>query len=520
LLPKGSFLTTTDENNVESSSNNDPLHTSAAAAAAAAVTASVTIMSKQKLPAYGSERFWMLSELQQAAHSVRFLSDLGSRENHHDDDYHDNDKAMQNQPDPTRIPSPRDIITIQQDANHHQHHSVAPFLILYILWGHEHSDPTISASSSSSLSGPSAFVERIVLPAVNTIRQHYQIVPSDGALATSNTTTPTKDPPDQFHHHQQQQQQQQVGFRRASSFATPPRRSKELDPLNTPFTITSASNNLPSASLYLVIDRVQPSSHDRNDNHDHTDHHREPILSLDPDESEEKLAEHLARNVATHPALRGCVEGITTGVSNHVRAAPGLEAIIHAVTLGSSDRRRHGNTDDPSSQRSLLEVIAPSSDDLLGLQNSQITDAVQGISQSLIIAEWNGRGNLQSYARRAQARWNRQHNVPDHCVKALRPEVRLPPRRIRRTRQVLESARNRVMTSGRRAAHRLWLPPTHMRKTIRWVHQTIREQGWDLLAWTVILAYVAFHCPRERQQIMLWLCYLADQARDQITAAR
>jgi hypothetical protein len=457
-------------------------------------------MSKQKLPAYGCERFWMLSELQQAAHSVRFLNDMASNDNNSDGD---DDKSQQDEMEPMRISSPRDIIMIQQETNHRHDHSVAPFLILYILWGPENSDPTSALSYSS---GPSAFVERIILPAVNTIRQHIHLIPSDGATVITATTKGLSD--------------QQTGFRRASSFATPPRHSNELDTLNSPSTTTSASN-LPSASLYLVVDRVQPASHDNSNNHhEHTDH-REPVLSLDHDDSEEKLAEHLARNVATHPGLRGCVEGITVGVSNHVRAAPGLEAIIHAVTLGSSDRRRHATTSDSSSQRSLLGVISLSSDDLLGLQNSQITDAVQGISQSLIIAEWNGRGNLQSFARRAQALWNRQHNVPDHCVKALRPEVRSPPRRIRRTRQVLENARDRVMTSGRRAAHRMWLPHRQMRILTKWMlNKIFTEQGWDLLALIVIFAYVAFHCPRERQQIMQLLCYLADQARDQITAAR
>ena len=111
------------------------------------------------------------------------------------------------------------------------------------------------------------------------------------------------------------------------------------------------SSEPPTCSVYLVIDRQG---------------------------TETALAEQLARTASSHPILRQHTEGITVGVASHPRAAPGLEAIVEAILVGNRDRR--------NLSQSLLGVLSPHPEHLLGLQDPQKTDAAQGVQQSLICA--------------------------------------------------------------------------------------------------------------------------------------
>ena len=111
------------------------------------------------------------------------------------------------------------------------------------------------------------------------------------------------------------------------------------------------------------------------------------------------LAQTLARRVARTVELRTFVEGITVGVANHVRAAPGLEVAMESVSIGSKTRRRYDND-----SRSFVGVICYHPDDLLGLADTE-TDAAQDVMQSITCAEWSGCGDLKSFASRAHAQW-------------------------------------------------------------------------------------------------------------------
>lgn len=184
----------------------------------------------------------------------------------------------------------------------------------------------------------------------------------------------------------------------------------------------------PTTSLYLVVDRQGTDT---------------------------ELAEQLARTAASHPVLRQYTEGITVGLANHQRAAPGLEAIVEAVLVGNRDRR---------SVSSLLGVVSPHPDHLLGLQEFHTTDAAQGVQQTLITAEWNGRGNLQTYAHRAHAVWRMQHNLPPLRTVPVKRKV---PRRIRP---------DKVMTG---------LP-----------HNFLEDCFLDGLACLVVCVYMVFHFGR------------------------
>jgi hypothetical protein len=119
-------------------------------------------------------------------------------------------------------------------------------------------------------------------------------------------------------------------------------------------------------------------------------------------------AEKLCRQVAQ--SFRCSLEGVTVGISNHVRAAPGLEACLDAVGVGARDRRRFISPD----EKSPVGLVALHPQDLLGLENQQVTDAVQGVLQSRTCAEWNGNGNLVTFARRAHSAWCVTHHVTEN----------------------------------------------------------------------------------------------------------
>jgi hypothetical protein len=50
--------------------------------------------------------------------------------------------------------------------------------------------------------------------------------------------------------------------------------------------------------------------------------------------------------------------------------------------------------------------------DLLGLQDDQITDAVDGVSQNIITAEWMGQGDIYMFALRAHMMWKQTYGSP------------------------------------------------------------------------------------------------------------
>jgi hypothetical protein len=144
------------------------------------------------------------------------------------------------------------------------------------------------------------------------------------------------------------------------------------------------------------------------------------------------LAEELARKVAKDPKLRHLCEGITVGVSNHERAAPGLEACVNAICIGEKDRRKEheANPQKVSSTKSLMGVMAVDPDECLGLQSADETDAAQGVLQARVCAEWNGQGNLQTFSERARKSWRLKHGLLPE------PEMTGPKRRkIPRRRQ-------------------------------------------------------------------------------------
>jgi hypothetical protein len=160
----------------------------------------------------------------------------------------------------------------------------------------------------------------------------------------------------------------------------------------------------PKVHLYLVVD-IPASPQDTTA----TVVDKEDTRRLRQFQVQTDTAERLARHVAQSKDFRQLVDGITVGISNHVRAAPGLEACVDAVSVGSTLRRRTNTKGGDA--KSNIGLVALNPDDLLGLQDENLTDAAQGVLQSRTCAEWNGHGNLLSFAKRAHSAWCMAHGV-------------------------------------------------------------------------------------------------------------
>eukprot|EP00590_Aulacoseira_subarctica_P003946 CAMPEP_0172421812 /NCGR_PEP_ID=MMETSP1064-20121228/8037_1 /TAXON_ID=202472 /ORGANISM="Aulacoseira subarctica , Strain CCAP 1002/5" /LENGTH=458 /DNA_ID=CAMNT_0013162389 /DNA_START=128 /DNA_END=1500 /DNA_ORIENTATION=- len=133
---------------------------------------------------------------------------------------------------------------------------------------------------------------------------------------------------------------------------------------------------------------------------------------------DQRAVEQFCRTVAKSPIIRSHVDGVTIGFTNEVRAAPGLEAVLSAVTHRARDRRTFvkvmGDSaviDDPT--KSNITVVTTCPEIFIGLDTSGETDAAQGLMQSLTRIEWNGNGDYMSFASRAHCQWKEYHGVAD-----------------------------------------------------------------------------------------------------------
>jgi hypothetical protein len=140
--------------------------------------------------------------------------------------------------------------------------------------------------------------------------------------------------------------------------------------------------------------------------------------------NELKSAESLARAVASSRFLRNRIDGISIGITSEPRAAPGLEAVMDAVSRSAKERRsaqsvEHNNTirNDESLQclqrrspeRSPISIVVCKSHDL------EWTDAHSHhhhgsntqLLQSRVTCEWNGKGDYNTFSDRAMRDWRR-----------------------------------------------------------------------------------------------------------------
>lgn len=314
---------------------------------------SVTVINREELPSFSTERFFMLSEFELNSHSVRFIPDL-----------QDQDECT-----PETIDS---ASTDEVELNSYtEADAFPPYLLVYVLWR-----PNMTTSVS-------AFTANVIMEILNKIQTMVDVSLSDEDKKRTRDGGGPMSP---------------SRFQNDPEFDTSPVREQESVSNSS---LSSLDNG--KTRLYLVVDRITPYKETTIDAiDDEKGNQRQRLFEV-----ETKLAESLARYVATNSRLRSFFQGITVGVADHERAAPGLDACLDAINCGAKDRRTVGRD-----CKSHVGIIALSSDDLLGLDEEQETDAAQGILQTRISTEWNGKGNLKSFALRAHSMWRKDYGLP------------------------------------------------------------------------------------------------------------
>lgn len=316
---------------------------------------SVTMISREELPSFSTERFFMLSEFHLNAHSLRFVADLN-----------DSDEVTPETVDTNSSSGGANLEEFHNDTD-----SFAPYLIFYVLW---RPDMTRDVNALTS---------EVLLPAVRNIQSVVDISLSGEEKKRTRSDLPSS-----------------PSFGRLPiSEAEPDSPARELDSV-TGSSFCSAENG--KTRLYLVVDRTVPFRDEGGAEVVARSASRESQF-----EGETKLAEKLAKHVASHSHLRSIFQGITIGIANHKRAAPGLDACLGVINHGARDRRRIGRD-----VKSHVGLIAMAPDDLLGLDEEGETDAAQNVLQTRINTEWNGKGNLKSFGYRAHTMWRKDLGLP------------------------------------------------------------------------------------------------------------
>uniref|UniRef100_A0A7S4EGZ0 Uncharacterized protein n=1 Tax=Pseudo-nitzschia australis TaxID=44445 RepID=A0A7S4EGZ0_9STRA len=180
------------------------------------------------------------------------------------------------------------------------------------------------------------------------------------------------------------------------------RTSSTCTDTRTKATSTAALSLSPSPSsprVYVVIDMLVDAKNNNSDDDEstNTNTRREEYQKLVP------IAEQLASsilldgnvnddndgvgndNTTSRLSSSGMdLAGVTVGLTDHPRAAPGLESCLEAISIGSRDRRKYGNiaNNNNDNKKSCVGIVCNSVQDLVGFDEEGETDAVQDVMQS------------------------------------------------------------------------------------------------------------------------------------------
>ncbi|KAL7527998.1 hypothetical protein ACHAWF_002397, partial [Thalassiosira exigua] len=411
-----------------------------------------TVLTVDRLPSYGTDRLYVLSELQVHANSIHFVHDLPAASGA------DADGSANAREEDGAAASP----------------ALPPSVILYLLW-----KPNTYPTPRSFADGPlSECVRRCLLA-------NGEDVPLEELEdVRSNPRSPTYSP-----RRQSAPDQPDVwpdAKEGASETGSPGRGAQDQSQQTQQLT-----------RIYVVVDRIAPSddgdmgelpnfpdldlmnstsSSGEDGRHPKTTESSLPALEpqhskavsqrnlqepnkeegdrkrLAQHNNEVNMAEQLARAVASSRFLRNRIDGISIGVTSDASAAPGLEACMDAVFRGAKERRlaarersvrnvmkqwkRKGKTigteDDAHAEndgvkhfrrreraldrlrersptRCPVAVVALQPDDLEGPDHhhhhSENGDASPRILQCRVSTEWNGQGEHKTFADRAMRDW-------------------------------------------------------------------------------------------------------------------
>lgn len=353
-------------------------------------TKTVTLVNVEQLPPYSTERYYILSEIQMKAHSVQFLCDLVGNGNHDAADANSEEATQdlstsshsdnENTSNRTNERNQPQYYAQSQDLSRSP--NLPPCVILYLLWRPE-----------SVYDTPSSYADNVIQPSIQHLMNLYQCSSNHDESNTANSAT----------------------------------------------SHTNVNNKSKQPSIYIVVDRLVPKI--ENGMHIVQEHHG--VTELDEAQQQQQLqqqekykkmqteiAETLIRKISTDPKLklRPIIQGITIGLSDNFRAAPGLEMCMDAILVGDSERRRFSSKksnkvktstiDDTLNdhiwtmhepKRSSIGLITEYADDLTGLDPEQETDAAQ-VDLNLharCCGVWEGKGNMMNFAFLSQQIWKK-----------------------------------------------------------------------------------------------------------------
>jgi hypothetical protein len=395
-------------------------------------TRHVTVLSCEDLPSYSSERYFLLSEVEIQAHSTLFLCDYYPSRYSNATTTADADNSTQE----TEMED--DDLSDSHNNNDEDPEydtQLPPFCLLYLLW-----KPDMDYTAEE-------YAEKVIVPVVVDQIQNIRVRGETVQLVNSlleqqkyifaSSSTPrraccvgTISPSRNSFKETGSDEARSTRHQTETSESEPDDSSTnaivQLDQPPQQQQRHELQRHQQQMSIYLVVDRLVASGPRQQQEHD-----TDPLEWTIPNDQflqgQEQIIEELARKVATHEQLRGLCEGITVGVSNDMRAAPGLEACSNSFTIGTRDRRRftqsqssNATSPRPSlSGRSLLGLITGEPEDLLGLKPNE-TDAAQSVFQRRVSAEWKGLGTLTSFAERAHVQWKRQAGIDTSDINSAR----------------------------------------------------------------------------------------------------
>lgn len=369
---------------------------------------SVTVLHQKQLPTYSAERFYILSELQLHSVPPTFLSE--------------HPPHPQNNNDDSATADTMELFSLEGCSNNSSFENsqsslpLQDYSILYLVWK---LDRAVFQGTNSIDAAISAFCNESILPAVHKIQGITTIRrPSLGQSSSSSSSTLSRfGSEDDLNQHDIDNED---GGGIDDNDNDNNLNNSDDDAVNVPGrrSFGRADNTMPSTTnggtrLYVVVEQVFDNATDGAD------------TETDYFDEFERCATNLSRHVSTHAELRSLVQGITVGVSNQQRAAPGLEACMNAIHVGSQDRRRYGNRSQHGGPKSLIGLVADSYDDLVGpgdvhhhshhhSHDDGIDHSVDTVvlRQCLVSAEWSAAGDLMTFSQRAHNVWRNRHNLP------------------------------------------------------------------------------------------------------------
>lgn len=340
----------------------------------------VTVIHTDDLPNYSSERYYMLSEIQLKAHSIIFLRDLfprldGGGDDDNDDDTHDLSSAGSSIVVEDSISDDH----TKDDSRIHRTHDENEERERYPAKVHSFTDTRHDTTDMPSQSLPFY----VIL---------YLLWRPDGLHPT----------PEAYAKQVVNVAIDQIFY----LYRTQDKGDTDDDSL-------SCSSD---PCIYLVVDRLV---------------YRDGCNSQSASfrESEIEICEQLIGIIATDMDLnlRSIVQGVTVGLSNDFRAAPGLEICMDSILVGDAERRHYAqdkmrkrnteltiirNSRDVDPSRSCIGIVTEYPDDLTGCgPSSGETDAAQDLSlHTRSSGNWSGKGSYLNYAARAQQKWREMWN--------------------------------------------------------------------------------------------------------------